>query len=543
MKFTEFNLNEKIIKGIKDAGFVECMPVQEMTLEKTLKGQDVFVQSQTGTGKTAAFLITIFNFFLEGSIYRNKKALILVPTRELAVQVENDAKMIGKYCNLKIGSFFGGLGYTKQELLLKDNLNIFIGTPGRLIDFNKSRKIDFSKMDILVIDEADRMFDMGFYPDIRYIVGKMCAPAERLTMLYSATLSDKVKYIAGEYMNNPAEIAIEPEHLTVKSIAQELYHVSREDKFRLLLGLFQKENPKSVLIFTNTKKMAERVSIRLTANGYKNDFISGDIPQKKRLRIIETIKSGKNEILVATDVAARGLHIEGLDLVVNYDLPTYSENYVHRIGRTGRAGKSGKAVSLVCEEFVYGLEDIEKLIGMKIEVMRLDEDALPVDKSKGQHFRDRHEKRDHGRRDHDKRHPERKDREKHARKEVHAPHTPHTPRQESPSGRPDNRHKKNNKRTRKPGEHQHTGHPSQHAPRKDAPRREMERKKDAPSPRVDKDSSMDERIEYYRKKYGENFVYRDSPEGSKPADKTPAPQDAKKEPGVIGKIKSIFRKK
>ncbi|HOD16246.1 MAG TPA: DEAD/DEAH box helicase [Spirochaetota bacterium] len=376
MLFTELTLHPSVMRGIEEAGFTECTPVQEMTFQKTLAGKDVMVQSQTGTGKTAAFLITIFNLFLSDEKYRNKKALVLTPTRELAVQVEQDAQLLGKHTGLKFGCFYGGVGYVTQDRLLKEELNLYIGTPGRLIDYQKSGKIDFSKFEVLVIDEADRMFDMGFIPDIRYMLKRMVPPAERITMLYSATLSTGVKNLAWEYMNDPAEIEINPEHLTVDLITQELYHIGREEKFNLMLGILRKEKPKSALIFTNMKRTAERVSRRLKENGIANDYISGDLPQNQRLHIIDAIKAGETEILVATDVAARGLHIEDLDMVINYDLPEDNQNYVHRIGRTARAGKTGRAISLACEEDVFNLGPIEKLIGMKIPVMWADESLV-----------------------------------------------------------------------------------------------------------------------------------------------------------------------
>lgn len=384
MKFTELQLHSDMMRGIEEAGFTDCTPVQEKTFDKTLTGRDVYVQSQTGSGKTAAFLITIFNLFLEGKKFTNKKALVIVPTRELAVQVEKDAKILGKFCGMKIGCFFGGVGYDTQEKLLSKNLNLYIGTPGRLIDFYKSGKMTLNDIDILVIDEADRMFDMGFIPDIRYMVKKMRPATERLTMLYSATLSQRVKQLAWEYMNDPFEIEIEPEKVTVETITQELYHVSKDQKFNLLLGVLQKYQPRSVLIFTNTKRLAEVVSYRLEGNGIANEFISGDLPQKKRLRIIDEVKAGKTEVLVATDVAARGLHIEDLDMVINYDLPDDAQNYVHRIGRTARAGKSGRAVALACEEYVYNLEPIETLIGMKIPAVWDYDKMLLPDESGGE---------------------------------------------------------------------------------------------------------------------------------------------------------------
>src|SRR4030042_4604727 len=260
MLFTEFNLDPRVMRGIEEAGFPHCTPVQELTLQKTLAGTDVYVQSQTGTGKTAAFLITMFHLFLTGDKYRSKKALILTPTRELAVQVEQDAQLLGKFCGLKTGCFYGGVGYATQDRLLKEDLSIYIGTPGRLIDYQKMRKIDFLKFEILVIDEADRMFDMGFIPDIRYMLKHMVPPSRRLTMLYSATISQRVKHLAWEYMNDPVEIEINPEHLTVDLITQELYHIGRDEKFNLLVGILRAEKPRSVLIFTNMKRTAQRGS-------------------------------------------------------------------------------------------------------------------------------------------------------------------------------------------------------------------------------------------------------------------------------------------
>src|SRR4030042_4810200 len=260
MLFTELNLHPAVMKGISEAGFVECTPVQTATFEKTLSGMDVMVQSQTGTGKTAAVLITMFHGILTLDSYRYKKALILAPTRELAVQVEQDAKLLGKHCGLKTGCFYGGVGYATQDQLLKEELNLYIGTPGRLIDYQKMRKIDFLKFEALVIDEADRLFDMGFIPDIRYMLKHMIPPSRRQTMLFSATLSQQVKHLAWEYMNDPVEIEINPEHLTVDLITQELYHIGRDEKFNLLVGILRAEKPRSVLIFTNMKRTAQRGS-------------------------------------------------------------------------------------------------------------------------------------------------------------------------------------------------------------------------------------------------------------------------------------------
>ncbi len=381
MKFTELNLHENLLKGIHDAGFSECMPVQEKTLSHTLKGRDVLVQSQTGTGKTAAFLITIFQLFLTDTELKKKRALVIVPTRELAVQIEKEANLIGSHLNISTGSLYGGVGYAKQEKMLRAGVQLIIGTPGRLIDLDQSGKLHFKDMGILIIDEADRLFDMGFLPDITKIIKKMPPRSERRTMLFSATLSMRVRNIGWKHMNDPADIEINPEQVTVKNVTQELYHVGAAEKKNLLLGILKRENPKNALIFTNTKRIAIEISKRLKNNGYNSQYIIGDLPQKKRLQIIEDIKSGKTQFLVASDVASRGLHIDDLEMVINYDLPEDCENYVHRIGRTARVGKRGKAISLVCEKFVYGLDAIESFIETKIPVKWADDDLFEKDRS------------------------------------------------------------------------------------------------------------------------------------------------------------------
>lgn len=387
MKFTDFKLNEKLQRGIKEAGLTTCMPVQEETLAHTLKGRDAYVQSQTGTGKTAVFLVTIFQLFLEkdGPVKR-KKALIVTPTRELAVQIEKDAKLLGRYLDFSIGCFYGGVGYHNQERLLEKGVDIVVGTPGRLLDYYLKRKLDFKIFGFLVIDEADRLFDMGFLPDIRRIVDSMPRRSSRLTMLFSATIDARTRAIAREYMKNPVRIEIEPEQVTVDKVTQMLYHVSEKDKLSLMLGILKKDLPRNALIFTNMKNTAARVARQLEYNGFKCQHISGDLPQTKRLRIINSFKAGKLPLLVATDVAARGLHIDDLEMIINYDLPGDPENYVHRIGRTARAGKSGKAISLACEHYVYNLEAIEDFIGIKIPLAFAEDDLYLEDKAEGMNF-------------------------------------------------------------------------------------------------------------------------------------------------------------
>lgn len=379
MQFTELQLDERILLGIRDAGFTECTPVQEATFKHSLTGRDVCAQSQTGTGKTAAFLITIFK-----NLHRHngKKALIIVPTRELAVQVESEANLLGSHLDMKVACIYGGVGYHLQEKQLKEGAQIIVGTPGRLLDFHQSRKLNFRDIGILVIDEADRLFDMGFMPDIKRMLKGMAPVHKRQTMLFSATLSFLVKELAWQFMNDPAEVEIAPERLTVDTVTQELYHVGNDEKLSLLLGILARENPKNCLLFTNMKLTAVDLAKRLGINGIACEYITGDLQQKERLCIIEGLKSGRIRMLVATNVASRGLHVDDLDLVINYDLPEDCEDYVHRIGRTARAGKKGKAISLACEDYIYALEPIEKYLGMKIPVIWPDEDLYAEDKSK-----------------------------------------------------------------------------------------------------------------------------------------------------------------
>ena len=383
MKFADIELHPDLRRGIDEVGFEECTPVQDETFKHTLKGNDVAVQSQTGTGKTAAFLITIFQLLTEDERFKGRQAYIVAPTRELAVQIEREAQRLGAHLSLRIANFYGGVGYGPQEKALKEGVDVIIGTPGRLLDFHRSKKLPFDNIGIVVIDEADRLFDMGFYPDIRRMMQDMRPREERLTMLFSATLSTKVRNIAWQYMNDPAEVEIQAQRLTVDTVEQELHHVARREKLSAVLGLLDRYQPENGLIFTNTKQAAEEVALRLRYNGFSAQFIMGDLPQKKRMQLIDGMKSGEVSFLVATDVAARGLHVDNLDIVINYDIPEDPENYVHRIGRTARAGQSGRAVALACERYVYGLEAIEQLIDMKVPVGQLTNDDFKKDKSSG----------------------------------------------------------------------------------------------------------------------------------------------------------------
>ncbi len=378
MKFSELNLDKNLERGISDAGYVECMPVQERVLEAGLSGADLYVQSQTGSGKTASYLVTVLQRMLEGN---GARALIMAPTRELAVQIEEEAKVLSRHTPLKPACFYGGVGYEKQIAALKDGANILIGTPGRVIDLQKSGALNLGSAAFLVIDEADRMFDMGFYPDLRNLIKFLPPSSKRQTMLFSATLNTWVKNLAWEYTESPVEITIEAEQVTVAEIEQQLFHVASDEKMRLLCGIMKKEAPESLIIFCNTKRMTEVAAKRLRINGFNADFIIGDLPQSKRLKIISAFKSGKLKCLVATDVAARGLDVEDLEMVINFDLPEEAENYVHRIGRTARAGKKGKAYSFCSEHDVYNLPAIERYIGEKIPVAVLSDDLFAEDKS------------------------------------------------------------------------------------------------------------------------------------------------------------------
>ena len=398
MKFTEFKLHPDLQKGIDEAGYENCMPVQEQVMSNAFGGRDLYVQSQTGTGKTAAFLIVIFNRMLTEDTLYKRKALIMAPTRELAVQIEEEAKKLGKFLPFKTGCFYGGVGYAQQEKLLYDNAQILAGTPGRVLDLNKSGKMNLMDISFLVLDEADRMFDMGFYPDLRKLISVVPPADKRQTMLFSATLNAWVKNLAWEYTKGgssdheskegqaPYEIEIKPETVTVEEITQVLYHVPSAEKTSLLLGILENEQPESAIIFCNTKKQTEITAKRLRLNGIPCEYIIGDLPQVKRLKVIGDLKNGKIKTLAATDVAARGLDIESLAMVINYDLPNEPENYVHRIGRTARAGKTGKAVSLVSEQDVYELPAIERYIGQKIPSLIAAQDHYARDKSAGRYI-------------------------------------------------------------------------------------------------------------------------------------------------------------
>jgi ATP-dependent RNA helicase RhlB len=373
MNFETLDLPPEVMQGIREAGFVTATPIQEAALPLALKGKDLAGQSQTGTGKTAAFLIAAFTRLLRQPARAPAGAtaprvLIIAPTRELVVQIESDAHLLGRFTGLSTLAVYGGIDYQRQRQALADGCDILVGTPGRLIDYLKQHVWSPRRVEVLVIDEADRMFDMGFIADLRFLLRRLPSHEHRQSFLFSATLSFRVLELTWEFMNNPAQISIMPEQKTAERVEQTLYHVGREDKFRLLLGLLRREGGDRILIFSNTREEARRLEDRLTRNGWETRALTGDIDQRRRLRILNQFKDGELPILVATDVASRGLHIEAVSHVITWDLPEDPEDYVHRIGRTARAGAGGKALSLVDEASALRLEAIEKFIGQKIAV-------------------------------------------------------------------------------------------------------------------------------------------------------------------------------
>ena len=369
-RFSNLELSDTIIKSLDDAGFTECTPIQDKTLPISLRDKDVAGQAQTGTGKTAAFLLATFQRLIndESEKIKYPRALILAPTRELAIQIHKDACLLGKYLGLKFALIYGGTDYKKQLDSLKGNIDIIIGTPGRIIDFHKQRAFTLDNIQVTVMDEADRMFDLGFIKDIRFLLRRMPPAEKRLNMLFSATLSYKVTELAYEHMNNPVLVKIESEDVTSKAITQSAFCPANDQKIPLLLGLLGQHKPERCIVFVNTKRCAEQLDGYLDANGYKIAVLSGDVPQDKRQRLLNNFQEDKINLMIATDVAARGLHIPAVSHVINYDLPQDAEDYVHRIGRTARFGATGVAFSFICEDYAYSMPDIEDYIGEKIRV-------------------------------------------------------------------------------------------------------------------------------------------------------------------------------
>jgi len=379
--FSALPLHQTLLNGLQSAGFEFCTPIQAESLPLLLAGQDVAGQAQTGTGKTIAFLLATFQRLLTEEPPKNwdkkqPRAFILAPTRELANQIAKDAELLNKESNLRIALAYGGKDYEKQKTTITNGVDILIGTPGRLLDFHKQHIFNLKSVQAVVLDEADRMFDLGFIKDVRYFLRRVPEPTERLGMLFSATLSFKVSELAYEHMNNPVKIEVAAGEAASDRIEESIYYPANEEKIPLLLALIKRIQPSRGIVFVNTKRAADRVWGFLESNGYKAALLSGDVPQKKREQLLKHFQDGEFPFLVATDVAARGLHVPEVSHVFNFDLPQDVEDYVHRIGRTARAGASGVAISFACEDYAFSLPDIEAYIKHKLPVMSASDEQL-----------------------------------------------------------------------------------------------------------------------------------------------------------------------
>lgn len=383
--FTNFDLHPLLQQGLDDSGFTRCTPIQEMTLPLALAGRDVAGQAQTGTGKTCAFLVAMMNRLLTTSAVADRKdsdprALIIAPTRELAIQIDKDAQAIGRHTGLKTALIYGGVDYEKQRQQLKDGCDIIIATPGRMLDYHKQGVFSLNSVEVMVIDEADRMFDLGFIKDVRFIFRRLPPREQRQVLLFSATLSHRVLELAYEHMHEAEKLVVESENVTADHVHQLVYFPAKEEKMPLLLNLIDQKKPTRSIIFVNTKAAAERVTERVKRHGCRVGAISGDVPQLKRQKLLQRFQEGQLDILVATDVAARGLHIPAVSHVFNYDLPHDAEDYVHRIGRTARLGAEGDAISFACDLYAMSLPDIETYIGQSIPVAQMDPELLIMPK-------------------------------------------------------------------------------------------------------------------------------------------------------------------
>lgn len=389
--FAILNLPEPLAKAILDLGFQSTTPVQREVLPFSLDGSDIIAQAQTGTGKTAAFLISIIAYDLENPTFDSRPpgtpfALIIAPTRELVMQITRDAHELVKYTDIGVVSLVGGIDYEKQKSQLKKTVGIVVATPGRLLDFARSGYIDLSDVEIMIIDEADRMLSMGFIPDVKAIVSRTPKKHQRQTQLFSATYSEDIKRLAVSWTLDPVRIEIEPEHIAVNTVEQKVFLTSEEEKYKVLYNIIKYYQIDRVLVFANRRDQSRDLESKLRRHGFKTGLLAGDVPQKKRISTLEKFRSGEIEVLVATDVAGRGLHIDDISHVINYNLPEDPEDYVHRIGRTGRAGSEGISITLACESDAFMLPSIEALLGTSlvcenpIAALTADIPALPPGK-------------------------------------------------------------------------------------------------------------------------------------------------------------------
>jgi len=380
-RFHDLDLPPEIMHAINDLGFQYCTPIQAATLPRALAGDDIAGKAQTGTGKTAAFLITILTQFKRRPQTGKRspgtpRALIMTPTRELALQVKKDASLLGKYTRCNVVPVFGGMDYQKQRHTLTEQVvDIVVATPGRLLDFKRQGDIHLGRVEVLVIDEADEMLNMGFIPDIRQIVNSTPPREKRQTMLFGATLTPQVNRLAAQWTRDPVTVDIDPEQVAVDSVDQVLYLITARERFTILYNLITQQDLKRVLVFCNRRDQTRRLAERLTAHGISCAVLSGDVAQKKRITTLEAFRSGEIRVLVATDVAGRGIHVEGISHVVNYNLPLDPEDYVHRIGRTGRAGATGKSIGFATEEESFQIPAIDEFLGESVRCVYPD-DAL-----------------------------------------------------------------------------------------------------------------------------------------------------------------------
>lgn len=381
--FTDFDIPQKILAGLEDMGFTRCTPIQELCLPLVLAGHDVAGQAQTGSGKTAAFLIPLFNRLLspKSEPGDRPRAMVIAPTRELALQIVDEAVKMSAHTDLRIVTVVGGIDYRRQADQLRAGCDVVVCTPGRLIDYLKQKIFQPHRIEVLVIDEADRLFDLGFVKDLRFILRRLPSYERRQSMLFSATLSYRVMELTYEYMNMPERINISPETKVVEEVEQVMYHAAKREKLSLLLGLLKREDFTRMLIFSNTRSGVDFLAHKLTGNGWPAQGITGLLDQRKRISLMKRFKEGSLKILVATDVASRGIDVEDISHVINYDVPQDPEDYVHRIGRTARFGRRGKAITLACEDYALHLPALEKFLKNKIPVEWAEDDWFEKDEA------------------------------------------------------------------------------------------------------------------------------------------------------------------
>ncbi len=382
-RFHDFSLPDELMQGIAGLGFEYCTPIQAATIEPALQGRDIIGKAQTGTGKTAAFLVGIITDILDFPFSHKRKlaeprALIIAPTRELALQIAADAEQLSKHTSLHVISLVGGMDYSKQRRELSSAaVDIIVATPGRLIDFVRSKEVDLGNVEMLVLDEADRMLSMGFIPDVRSIIRNTPPKGEdRQTLLYSATFTDEVMNLASQWTDNPVIVEIESAQKTTDTISQQVFLVEKKDKYKLLRNYIVQNNVERVIVFCNRRHQTRELAEKLKRDGIKAALMSGEIPQHKRVRTLEDFKSGKIQVMVATDVAGRGIHIDGVSHVINYHLPEDADDYVHRIGRTGRAGTTGISICFACEDDSFMIPEIESEIGVKLDCIHPSDELL-----------------------------------------------------------------------------------------------------------------------------------------------------------------------